>query len=48
MTMLIMRDQNQVMNTDNIEINLITKKISIYMNDNNENSVKIELVIINV
>ena len=35
--------QNQVIHTDNIEISLITKKISIYM-DNNENSVKIELV----
>ena len=35
--------ENQVIHTDNIEISLITKKISIYM-DNNENSVKIELV----
>ena len=34
--------ENQVIYTDNIEISLITKKISIYMN-NNENSVKIKL-----
>ena len=34
--------QNQMLHTDNIKISLITKKISIYM-DNNKNSVKIEL-----
>ena len=34
--------ENQVIHTDNIEISLITKKISIYMNDN-ENRVKIKL-----
>ena len=34
--------ENQVIYTDNIEISLITKKISIYMNDN-ENRVKIKL-----
>ena len=40
MTMLIIMGQNQVIHTDNIEISLITKKISIYTWIIMKNSVK--------